>query len=184
MDHNDLVYETKNPLAKTLDPARSHSYPTRFGATQVTISMRTRQFSYSFWHGVSRFNQKFRGPELSYTRSTPICSRNLQREILDCFAIVLENGCIAFFLQGPFYSIGPQDPGRESLSNSYPYLVFIRDSAVFAENQISQSVSLEIPLITTDRAGILLTQPGVVRLFRYNCNIRNPYYVATNGQST
>lgn len=102
MDHNDLAYETKNPLAKTLDLARSHSYPTRFGATQVTISMRTRQSSYSFWHGVSRFNQKFRGPELSYTRSTLLCSRNLQREILDCFAIVLENGCIAFSFRARF----------------------------------------------------------------------------------
>lgn len=29
MDHKDLAYELKNPLAKTLDPERSHSYLTR-----------------------------------------------------------------------------------------------------------------------------------------------------------
>lgn len=89
-----------------------------------------------------------------------------------------------FFPLGPVLFDRPARPREEIVIKFLSLLVFIRDSAVFAENWISQSVSLEIPLITTDRAGILLTQPGFVRLFRYNCNIRNPYYVATNGQPT
>lgn len=90
-----------------------------------------------------------------------------------------------FFPLGPVLFDRPAKPGRESLSNSYPYGYLSETlKSLPRTGWISQPVCLEIPLITTDRAGILLTQRGVVRLFRYNCNIRNPYYIATTGQLT
>ena len=59
---------------------------------EVTISMQTPKDIFSFRHGFGRLNKKFRGPKLSCTRSTLLCSRNAKREILDGSAIILENG--------------------------------------------------------------------------------------------
>lgn len=103
MDHKDLVCELMNPLAKTLDPARSHSCHLGWCHGEVAISTRARQDSCSFWHGVGRFYKQSWGSKLSYTRSTLLCSRNPKREVFDGSASILENGWIRFFPSEPLF---------------------------------------------------------------------------------
>lgn len=168
MDHNGLVYEARIHWQRHLIQQIAFIHYS-IGTTVVTISMWTRQYRYSFWHGVGRFNQKFREPELSDTGSTILCSRNLKREILDCFAIILENGWIRFFSLGPAFFNRPAILGMESLSNSYPnWNLSETYSAVFAENWVESSVSLSGDTI------------------HYNRTYRHSPYskVATNGQPT
>lgn len=78
---------------------RIHERHTQHGRCdyEIIISMRSRQNICSFRHGFGRFYKEHRGPKLSRTSSTLLCSRYTKREILDGSAIVLENGQIRFF---------------------------------------------------------------------------------------